>query len=212
MSNKRRVKPRAVARAVRDEALRRAHLEEEVYQPSPAAQARLAELRQLPAVDDDGLTEDDRRWIDEQLAAVYEPDPYDLDPHDLPAPAGMNQARRRAAAYVPDPSDLPAQAGMNRAQRRAAARGAGRPALDATVEWGGRRWSVHLEQGDVSVELMEAFEEGKTATALRELLGPAQWAAFKAMQPGMTGLTEMFEALAEELGFLDAGESSASRR
>ncbi|MGJ3228921.1 hypothetical protein ACQEUV_26730 [Micromonospora aurantiaca (nom. illeg.)] len=138
------------------------------WQPSPAALARLEELRAAPAVGEDGLTDADRAWLQEQMAT--------------------------------------AGAGPNRAQRRA-----GQPEqIDVTVTWRDRPWRVHVDKANLSVDLLEWFEEGKTTLALRELLGPQQWIQFKAMQPGHPGLNEMFELLAQELGFTSAGESSAS--
>lgn len=82
--------------------------------------------------------------------------------------------------------------------------------ISARIAWGGRTWSVEVDKDNLSVELLEAFEDGKTATGLRELLGPVQWAQFKAMQPGAKGLNEMYTLLADELGFTSLGESSAS--
>ncbi|MBM0205036.1 hypothetical protein JNW90_19760 [Micromonospora sp. STR1s_5] len=139
------------------------------WQPSPAALARVAQMRQPPPeIDADGLTAADREWVNQQMAL-----------------AGQ---------------------GPNRAQRRA-----GQPEqIDVTVTWRGRNWRVYVDKSNLSVDLLEWFEEGKTTLALRELLGAQQWVQFKAMQPGHTGLNEMFELLAQELGFTSAGESSAS--
>ncbi|MCT2279306.1 hypothetical protein M3G91_16950 [Micromonospora chalcea] len=135
------------------------------WQPSPAALARLEQLRAAPVVGEDGLTDADRAWLQEQMTT-----------------AGQ---------------------GPNRAQRRA-----GQPEqIDVTVTWRGRDWRVHVDKANLSVDLLEWFEEGKTTLALRELLGQQQWIQFKAMQPGHVGLNEMFELLAQELGFTSAGES-----
>lgn len=45
-----------------------------------------------------------------------------------------------------------------------------------------------------SVDVIEAFEDGKTATLLRALLGASQWSAFKSKPRTMTDLNGIFEA------------------
>lgn len=84
--------------------------------------------------------------------------------------------------------------------------------LYAAVTWRGREWTINLERGHVPVAIMEAFEDGKTVTALRALLGAQQWSAFMAYEPDMTDLETLFDAMAKELGFTDPGESPASAR
>lgn len=54
---------------------------------------------------------------------------------------------------------------------------------------------------DWTVDALEAFEDGKLATLLREILGE-QWAAFKATKPKVSDLAALF-ASAEKV--LNAG-------
>jgi hypothetical protein len=60
-----------------------------------------------------------------------------------------------------------------------------------------------VEEWDV--EAVEAFEDGKAAPALRAILGPKQWAAFKAEKPKTRDMAEVSDAVAEAMGFEAAG-------
>ncbi|TDC02598.1 hypothetical protein E1091_00360 [Micromonospora fluostatini] len=132
-----------------------------------------------------------------RLAQLQAPPPADVDED------GLTAADRE---WVDQQMRLAGQ-GPNREQRRA---GGTQEQIDVTVTWRDRTWRVHVDKANLSVDLLEWFEEGRTTLALRELLGPQQWTAFKALKPGHTGLNAMFELLARELGFTSAGESSAS--
>lgn len=50
-----------------------------------------------------------------------------------------------------------------------------------------------------SVEALEAFEDGKIATLLREVLGPEQWSTFKSKRRTMSDLNDLFEAANKRL-------------
>ncbi|OKI52853.1 hypothetical protein [Micromonospora sp. CB01531] len=215
-SKNRRGTPRPYnSRAIRADAARPAAggpvLEEGAgWRPSPAAQARLSQLRQTTAAaaaDEsepsyagmDEVAMDEAGWqpspaAQARLAQLRQPPDVDAD--------GLTAADRE---WIDRQLALTGK-GPNRAQRRAGQA----EQIDVTVTWRGRPWRVHVDKNNLSVDLLEWFEEGKTTLALRELLGPQQWVQFKAMQPGHTGLNEMFELLAQELGFTSAGESSAS--
>ncbi len=58
------------------------------------------------------------------------------------------------------------------------------------------------------VDVIEAFEDNKVATALRTILGPEQWAAFKSRKRTMTELGELSVALFAAFG-TSPGESGA---
>jgi len=45
-----------------------------------------------------------------------------------------------------------------------------------------------------SIEALEAFEDGKIATLMREVLGSEQWATFKAKRRTMSDLNDLFGA------------------
>ncbi|QOC89882.1 hypothetical protein [Micromonospora craniellae] len=203
------VRPHPV-RTIRAEATRPAPVDDvDVhYVQSPMAAARLSHLRQTAAPELEDLADDEQEWADH----YYEPSPAaiarlsQLRQTAAIGPDGLTDADRawiEQQMAVGEPArPAPVVPGPNRAQRRA-----GQPEqIDVTVTWGGRPWRVHVDKSNLSVDLLEWFEEGKTTLALRELLGAQQWARFKAMQPGHHGLNEMFELLAKELGFTNAGE------
>lgn len=68
-----------------------------------------------------------------------------------------------------------------------------------SFEYGGNTFSVGDAEG-WDVEVLEAFEDGKVVTAVRALLGPEQWATFKAGKPTVAELNGLFEVAAEALG------------
>lgn len=57
------------------------------------------------------------------------------------------------------------------------------------------------------VEILEAFEDGRMVTALRAILGPAQWATFKSKKRTSEDLNNMAEAMFKAVG-ATTGESS----
>ncbi len=78
----------------------------------------------------------------------------------------------------------------------------------AEVVWRGHTFTVPSSPDDWDVELTLAFEEGKVASAISMLLGAEQWNAFMSTKPKPKNrdLGEMFEAVAQQLGFQSAGE------
>lgn len=74
------------------------------------------------------------------------------------------------------------------------------------ISWRGHTFTVPASSDDWDVEVTEAFEGGKAATAIRGLLGEDQWEEFMTERPKNRDLAEMFEQIAEALGFESAGE------
>lgn len=81
-----------------------------------------------------------------------------------------------------------------------------RGAQTATIAWREHTFEVLAEVNDWPIEATLAYEEGKPATALRQLLGPDQWATFMKTKPTNGDMGEIFDAIAKELGFEGAGE------
>ncbi len=75
-----------------------------------------------------------------------------------------------------------------------------------TIEWRGLSLTFTDDAQDWSLEALEAFEEGKSVVALRELLGTKQWAEVKAKRPKGRDLGELMDTVAEAAGFTDSGE------
>jgi hypothetical protein len=67
------------------------------------------------------------------------------------------------------------------------------------VEFRGATYTVDAA-GDWDLEVLEALEDGKMTTAVRALLGPDQFAAFKATRPKVNDLNDLFEAIQTALG------------
>lgn len=80
----------------------------------------------------------------------------------------------------------------------------------ATVTHNGLEFTIPLSRMDWTVDAIEALEDGKAATIIRELVQPAQWAAFKATRPTGRDLAKVSNLIAVKLGFADVGESPAS--
>jgi hypothetical protein len=58
--------------------------------------------------------------------------------------------------------------------------------VDNTMEW--------------DLEVLEAVEDDKIVSIVRALLGPDQWAKFKAKPRKVTDLNELFQAIAKAVG------------
>ena len=80
----------------------------------------------------------------------------------------------------------------------------------ATVTYKGHDFTFPLDMLDWSVDAIEAFEEAKGATIVRELVPPAQWREFKATRPTGRDLNAVTDLFAVELGLRNTGESEAS--
>lgn len=81
---------------------------------------------------------------------------------------------------------------------------------EATVTYKGCDFTFPLSQLDWSVDALEAFEEGKGTTIVRELVTPAQWHAFKDTRPTGRDINAVTDLIAVRLGFKSAPESPAS--
>lgn len=64
------------------------------------------------------------------------------------------------------------------------------------------------QTADWPLAVFEAFEDGKTIAAIRSLLGPAQWARFKALdpEPTMKDLEALTASISSAAGFDSPGE------
>ena len=80
----------------------------------------------------------------------------------------------------------------------------------ATVTYKGHEFTFPLDMLDWSVDAIEAFEESKGATIVRELVTAKQWSAFKDTRPTGRDLNAVTDLIAAELGLRNAGESEAS--
>lgn len=81
------------------------------------------------------------------------------------------------------------------------------------ISFRGERFRLpELDGGEMDLDTLEAFEDGKVITAIRGLLGTEQWAKLKAMTPKVTmsDLNDISEKLAKAYGFSTVGESDAS--
>lgn len=76
------------------------------------------------------------------------------------------------------------------------------------VTWRDQKFAVAASADDWPVDVLEAFEAGKAATALAGVLGPAQWARFKDTKPRpkVKDLTGLMDTIASKLGFQKSGE------
>lgn len=74
-----------------------------------------------------------------------------------------------------------------------------------TVDYGGRTFTLPASLDDVDGDVLDAIDDQKLSHALQGLLGPEQWAAFKATKPKVRDYGELFEAFAAKVG-LDLGE------
>lgn len=88
---------------------------------------------------------------------------------------------------------------------------------DVTIDWDGVTLTLPATADDWDLDAVEAFEQGKVATALGLLAGEAGWTAAKATyqringrRPKLRDLESLGDAIARVYGFTDAGESAAS--
>ena len=80
-----------------------------------------------------------------------------------------------------------------------------------SVEWGEQTFTVPA-QSAWPVDVWEALEDGRMVSALRGMLGPAQWKAFKATRPApvLADMSVLADRIAKACGWESAGESPAS--
>ena len=74
------------------------------------------------------------------------------------------------------------------------------------IEWRDHTFTVPADLETVSVKTVLAFEEGRSATAIRGLLGAAQWTEFMKTNPATTDLRDLFDAIGPAMGLGRAGE------
>lgn len=72
-------------------------------------------------------------------------------------------------------------------------------AKTATFDYDGVTYTVP-DADEWSLDALEAYEDGKVATLIREILGSAQWATFKSKPRKIADLNGLFEAAQEALG------------
>lgn len=73
------------------------------------------------------------------------------------------------------------------------------------VEWRGHTFTADADAEGWTVETTLAFEEGKAASIIRELLGPVQWAEFMSTKPKNRDLKDLSSVLADALGLSSSG-------
>lgn len=77
----------------------------------------------------------------------------------------------------------------------------------AIFEWKGEQFHVPATTEEWDVDVLEAFEQGKSATAAQAILGRKQWRHYKTtFTPKVPELNEFVRALAGFYGFGDPGE------
>lgn len=75
-----------------------------------------------------------------------------------------------------------------------------------TVDHGGRTYELPASLDDVDGDVLDAIDNEKLSHALQGLLGPDQWAAFKATKPKVRDYGELFDLFAEKVGLYSLGE------
>jgi hypothetical protein len=80
------------------------------------------------------------------------------------------------------------------------------PARIVTVDYAGHTYTFDADQ--VTIDALEDFENQKYMRAIRAILGPDQWADYKARHPRVVDLDPFMVALLGAAGAL--GNSSAS--
>lgn len=88
---------------------------------------------------------------------------------------------------------------MSTRQRAEATGKAPAKKADTGVMWRGKRFTLP-PASDVPLEALEAEEDGKHLTALRLILGPAQYATFRQLATTAGDVEEFSTAVTEVLG------------
>lgn len=70
-----------------------------------------------------------------------------------------------------------------------------------TLEYGGHGYQIPATVDDWPIEALEAAEAGLPSALMRGVLGPAQYAAFKARHSTVKDLRNMSELVAQTSGF-----------
>ena len=88
-----------------------------------------------------------------------------------------------------------------------AAEAANEPAI---VKWREHEFTVPRDFDDWTVDLVEAFEDGRELSIIRGALGPDQWRVVKSENPRVCDIAGLADDIAVALGFRSVGESAAS--
>jgi hypothetical protein len=80
----------------------------------------------------------------------------------------------------------------------------------AVITWRGHEFTVARDYDDWSLDLVEAFEDGRELAIIRGALGSAQWRVVKSEEPKVRDIKGLAEDIAIALGFRSVGESAAS--
>lgn len=75
-----------------------------------------------------------------------------------------------------------------------------------TVTWRDLTLTFSDDAQDWSVDAIEAFEQGKSVTALRELLGEKQWGEVRKLKPKGRDVADLMDVIAQAAGFTDSPE------
>lgn len=77
----------------------------------------------------------------------------------------------------------------------------------AIITWRGQTFKIPPTLDDCDIDVLEAFETGKSAGLIRLILGDKQYLAMKkAVKPKVRDLTELAEVIAGQFGFANTGE------
>ena len=79
-----------------------------------------------------------------------------------------------------------------------------------TVRFKNKNYKLPADPRDWDLEAMEAFEDGRIATAIRGVLGKTAWNEIKASGAKVRDLESLAEKIAKVYDFEAVGESSAS--
>lgn len=101
---------------------------------------------------------------------------------------------------------IPAGAKKPADHQKSAAQIEAEGAATVDVEWRDHTFTLPSDLDDVSVTTILAFEEGRVATAIRGLLGAAQWAEFMKTEPVTTDLRDLFDTFGPAMGLGTTGE------
>lgn len=80
------------------------------------------------------------------------------------------------------------------------------PATVAVTYLGHSYSSFPASLEDASGDVIDAIDDQKLSHALRALMSPAEWAAFKATKPKTRDYAGLFDAYAASIGLVNAGE------
>lgn len=148
----------------------------------------------------------------DEPTGVYEEDDYDVDVYDgevaddyddepAPAPAPRNRSRQapRNMSRLPRPQDHKKPKRRRQVQREAEGDD------DIEIDYRGNTYVIPADQDEWSLDAMEAFEKNQMFAGIASLLGPRQWAEFKARHNNRRAFREFLDEVADIFGFETAG-------